>query len=201
MARHAWTNYGIQVPEGDGPLHMNLGLIPLRLNPEGAAEVVWAERIDPARAYLLSVPLPGSGFRHGDTLLHDGYPAGQRLDKGQLVPVFNALQLLVKSPFSTYHATLRKSPQDTLPDLEKHAENHDVIVQNWTTETRQLLREDSETIAPRYEAPQPAGLVELGIASPSEEAVKAFLDALSAANHGREVTSWHLALEGTQVKA
>lgn len=201
MARHAWRNYGLQVPDGSGPLHMPLGMIPLRLNPAGNAEVVWAERLDPARACVLSVPLPASGFRHGDTLLHDGYPAGQRLYKGQLMPVFNALQLLVKSPFSTFHATLHKARHDTLSDLERHAEGHNLIVQNWTTETRLLSRDDSETIAPNYPPSQPAEVAELGIASRSQDAVAAFLEALAAAQEGREVTAWHLALAGAQVKA
>lgn len=195
MARHAWASYGLNVPEGAGPLNMNLGMIPLRLNHQGNAEVVWAERLDPARAQVLSIPLPNSGYRHGDTLLHDGYADGQRLYKGELLPVFNAIGLLVKSPFSTYQATIRKDKHDRLPELEKLAEAHGVIVQNWTTETRQLSREDSQTIAPAYRPPPLTEVAELGIAARSEKNVQAFLSAI--ASPGREVTEWHLALSGT----
>jgi tetratricopeptide (TPR) repeat protein len=60
VARHAWKKCGIRVPPGDGPLAMELGHVPIRLKQD---EVLWSRRIDPARAVLISVPLPGSGHR------------------------------------------------------------------------------------------------------------------------------------------
>jgi tetratricopeptide (TPR) repeat protein len=47
-ARDAWRACGIDVPDGDGPLEMDFGQVPIRLNPDTTAEVVWCRRIDPA---------------------------------------------------------------------------------------------------------------------------------------------------------
>src|SRR5262249_40889416 len=56
-AREAWTACGIHVPAGDGPIEMELGPVPIRLNPDSDGEVIWTRRIDPARAIILNVPL------------------------------------------------------------------------------------------------------------------------------------------------
>src|SRR5215213_4307529 len=65
-ARRAWTACGIEVPLGDGAPEFDWGSTPVRLDPNGEAEVVWARRIDPARARIVSVPLPTSPFHWGD---------------------------------------------------------------------------------------------------------------------------------------
>jgi tetratricopeptide (TPR) repeat protein len=65
-ARRAWAACGIEVPPGDGPPEFNWGHTPVRLDPDGEGEVVWAKRLDPARARIVSVPLPTCGFHWGD---------------------------------------------------------------------------------------------------------------------------------------
>ncbi len=37
---------------------MGLGLSPVRVDPNGAAEVLWCNRLDPRRGRITSVPLP-----------------------------------------------------------------------------------------------------------------------------------------------
>ena len=66
VARSAWRGFGINMPKGDGPIDFPCGTCPIRINPDGDAEVVWAERIDPARAELLSIPFPESNHRWKD---------------------------------------------------------------------------------------------------------------------------------------
>ena len=66
-ARAMWQRYGIKLQgPAEGPIEDNFGVTPVRLNPDDQAEVVWTRRIDPARARLLNVPLPESGFRFND---------------------------------------------------------------------------------------------------------------------------------------
>jgi hypothetical protein len=51
-------------------------------------------RIDPVRVRIDNVPLPESGFRFGDIVLHDGASTGHRTYGERQVPVFNAMQRL-----------------------------------------------------------------------------------------------------------
>jgi hypothetical protein len=109
-ARRAWAAFGAEVEPGEGPIHGSLGQVAIRLNPasrrpgerrlviDGAqrgTEVVWADRLSPAHAVVTSVPLPESGHRYGDVVLHDGEPTGSRqLADGAGVPVFDELERL-----------------------------------------------------------------------------------------------------------
>lgn len=101
-ARRAWAACGMSVPAGEGPPTFNFGTTPVRLDPSGDGEVVWARRIDPARAQVLSVPLPSSAHNTGDIVLTDGAAEGYRQVAGVKYPVFNALALLERSPLRKY---------------------------------------------------------------------------------------------------
>ena len=76
--RSVWKDNGINVDGESGPIEMDFGMTPVRLNPEDDGEVVWATRIDPVRARLDSIPYKESGFKHGDIVLHDGAAVGYR---------------------------------------------------------------------------------------------------------------------------
>ena len=91
-ARAAWREAGIELPAGRGPISGQFGMAPVRLNPDSGAEVVWCDRIDPVRGIILSIPLPESGHRWGDCVLHDGEPKGQRVADGRSYPVFDELE-------------------------------------------------------------------------------------------------------------
>lgn len=112
-ARRQWTQCGIGLPEGDGPVDHDFGMISVRLNPWAEGETVFARRIDVVRARLMNVPLPESGHRLFDIVLHDGAKTGERaLDDGT-VPVFNALQILERSDHRTFVVFIRcPSPDD-----------------------------------------------------------------------------------------
>jgi len=92
-ARAAWTGYGIELPPGEGEIRAFAITTPIRLDADSGEEVVWTRRIDPARAVITSVPLPESGRRHGDIVLHDGEPKGERMLGERTVAVFNMLGL------------------------------------------------------------------------------------------------------------
>jgi tetratricopeptide (TPR) repeat protein len=145
MARAAWRGFGVEVPEGDGPLDLPCGFCPIRINPEGDAEIVWAQRIDPARAELASIPFPESKHRWKDIVLNDGAPMGYRQVNGKEVPVFNELELLEPSAFGTYVARVRMPRTgnaaakltEVAAGLEGHAED-------WSTSVRILCKACSE---------------------------------------------------------
>lgn len=143
-ARAAWRGCGIDVPDGDGPPDMRLGLVPIRLAPDGAAEVVWCERVDPARAVIRNVPLPSSGRRWGDVVLHDGAINGYRRVGDREVGVFDELDLLESSEFRTYEVVLRDVAEADLERLGDLAEELGASAENWSRSIRYLCRQCSE---------------------------------------------------------
>lgn len=118
-ARRAWAAYGIKGFEGGtGPIDVDCGMAPVRLNPDrpslphqllpsaGTAEVVWCWRRSPAHAVIASVPLPESGHRFRDVVLHDGEPKGTRLLDDREVSVFDELERLEESDLPTWQAQI-----------------------------------------------------------------------------------------------
>lgn len=103
-ARRQWVACGVKIDPGESEIEQDFGTVSLRLNPWGTAETLYANRIDPARAYLMNVPLPASGYRFRDLVLHDGAQTGERQFSGRAVPVFNVLQRLRQSDFMTFAA-------------------------------------------------------------------------------------------------
>lgn len=120
LARRAWQAYGLKVP-GEGspsgePLGMALGSAAVRLSPEGEAEVVWGRRLDPARIEVLSIPLPSSGRRWGEVVLHDGVPHGERTivsadGATRAYPVFDEIELWAPSPVPTWVVLLEAASE------------------------------------------------------------------------------------------
>jgi tetratricopeptide (TPR) repeat protein len=143
-ARDAWSHCDLQMPPGEGAPNCDYGLVPVRLNPNSDGEVVWAERIDPARAVLRSIPIAASGFRWGDTVLHDGAAVGHRLLNEREVPVFNALSRLEPSPFSTYELDVVLTSHDDFDALRDAADQAGGAAENWATTVSYLCRACSE---------------------------------------------------------
>lgn len=104
-ARRQWRACGIELPGEHGPIEGKFGVLGLRLEPWGPhAETVFARRIDPVRAEIINIPLPDTGYRYGDRVLHDGAATGQRFFHQSRVPVMNALQRLEVSAYPSFAA-------------------------------------------------------------------------------------------------
>jgi hypothetical protein len=144
-ARRTWLRLGIKIADDSGPIHENFGEAPVRLNPNNAAEVVWAHRIDPVRARLINVPFSASGFRYGDVVLHDGAQVGSRLDRqGRERSVFNVLELFEPSRFSTFEGDIEAGDPQDMADLEARCDASGLICEDWTQNTRALCKACSE---------------------------------------------------------
>jgi hypothetical protein len=147
-ARDAWRGCGIGVPDGEGPPAMDLGMVPVRLRAE-RGEVVWCRRVDPARAVVLNIPLPGSGHAWGDEVLHDGAPNGYRRHGGQDVPVFDELAVLKPSGYRTFEIELEGVGSRELDRLVGIAEAEGGCVEDWSRTVRCICRQCSEGL-PRH---------------------------------------------------
>jgi hypothetical protein len=188
-ARRAWTAYGVDMPAGEVEPVMNLGPVPIRIEPQDSGEVVWCLRIDPARAIVKSVPLPESAHRFGDVLLHDGAPNGYRVFQDKEFPVFDELQVLVPSEYMTFEITLQADSESDLKALARLVLSHDVSVEDWST-IRALCHSCSEGKPGEYQQLPPLVLqqpMRLAFAAKSEQDVRSILDNWTAAQPTRKV--------------
>lgn len=144
-ARRAWQTYGLgDFADSDAPLDNDLGTTPLRVNPDraalphqvlcdhGSTAVVWAWRRSPAHGVISSVPLPESGHRFRDHVLHDGAPSGTRRLGEQEVPVFDELLRLQGSDFPTWQAIVTGTGPDDLGALADLVGERGLGVDDWS---------------------------------------------------------------------
>lgn len=188
-ARRAWTAYGVALLPGpeDEPINDDLGLTPVRLNPSPRypgetelmldgrvydTEVVWCQRLCPARAIIRNVPLPESGHRFGDVVLHDGEPVGERRLGDVTRSVFNELARLERSGIPTLEVEVVSPQPDGLDALLEEFLDRDLGAEDWTTSVQVLCRACSEGAMDGdhdHDAGEPAPQTRrLGIAAPLE---------------------------------
>ena len=187
-ARRAWAAYGIKLPAGTGEIVENFGPTPIRINPDGDAEVIWTRRIDPARAVITSVPLPESGHRYQDLLLHDGAPNGYRQFDGREVAVFDAIEVLKPSRLGTYEATVHVGEAEDLAALEETFAAAGAAAEDWSSSVRFICRQCSEgrPHEGHHDEPEEAtGEHRIGIAAGGSEMAVDLLRSWSAAAPGR----------------
>jgi hypothetical protein len=195
-ARAAWRSYGIRVNDGPGEVEAASGTACVRLNPEGAAEVVWGERIDPARIRILNVPLASSNRRYGDILINDGAEEGTRLSGGQEYPVFNELGLWRPSSFSTFEVELHMPNASAMEGLEEKCREKDVWVEDWGT-MRILCATCSRGNSGEHECvTKEPDASRYGFAAKSEMALRKMLAEWAEVHDGIEVGEVKLVLSG-----
>lgn len=144
VARRLWTDNGITVEGESGPIEMNFGLTPIRLNAETDGEVVWGTRVDPVRARIESVPFPESGFRYADIVLHDGAAVGYRMLNDSKRGVFNVLELFERSDYSTYVVIIHVDNEARLQAVLGVAVEMGVEAEDWTENIEILCKQCSE---------------------------------------------------------
>jgi len=198
LARAAWRGYGVNVPDVEGPVDLPCGIGPVRLNPNGEAEVVWGYRLDPARIEIASIPLPESNHRWRDVVLNDGAPNGYRMYQGKELPVFDALELLQASPFGTYLAQV-VIPDESPPftELVQAAERLEGSAEDWSTSLELLCKACSEGRPHKEHDTQAApahGVHLIGIAARNRDHATQILSAWETATRAIRVESLDEAL-------
>jgi hypothetical protein len=132
-ARKSWKAYGINVNDGPGEVRMEELSACVRLDPKGAAEVVWGTRIDPARMQIDNVPLPNSNRRYADIVINDGAQEGTRTSNGNEYPVFDELGLWRMSSHSTFGVDIVASTDSAVQSLIEKCAANDIGVEDWRT--------------------------------------------------------------------
>lgn len=176
-AKRAWEGFGLQVEFIENEVRMNIGSSPVRLQN---GEVVWAQRICPARAIIENVPTKESGRRYRDMILNDGAPNGYRIYDGEKYSVFDELELITKSPYQTNIIKAKVENERAISVLEEWSFNKELGFENWTKSLRYICKQCSEGI-PHEEHDQELEIdyskieVELALAAPLEFDLDQFL--------------------------
>ena len=116
VARGAWQGYGIPVEPGEGPIEQGFGMACVRIDTDSGKEVVWAERLCPTRARVVSVPFDPSR-RFGEVVVHDGEPKGERVSGDMRASVFDELLLFESSSLETLSAQVRAGSAEDMDAL------------------------------------------------------------------------------------
>ena len=176
-ARRAWKACGMNPPAGEGPPDFGWGMVPVRLDRDGAGEVVWGRRIDPARVEIENVPLPTSHSRWRDIVLIDGATDGQRIIDGRVYPVFNVLSTLVRSDFRTYVVELAAASDEAISALSRLAADLDLGVEYWGATTNILCYACSHGLPDGHEHADGAPAhPHLGLAAREQSQVRRVID-------------------------
>lgn len=190
MARWAWRRLEFDVGPGGGPPEADFGACPVRLNPDAEGEVVWGIRIDPCRVRIKSVPLPESGHRWDDVVLHDVVPRGTRMHGDREVGVFDELERMDPSPHPTLQAELRWArPQDE-QELDGLFAGVDVGAENWSSSIQMLCAQCSVSSAHVHDAERPEEIRLRGTwgFGGNADVIRSILATWSAQGDGRTVS-------------
>lgn len=136
-ARWAWRGIGIDPGSGAGPPELQLGPSPIRLL---SGEVVWGDRIDPCRARIANVPLPESGHRWGDVVLHDVVPRGERQAWGKAWGVFDELIRMEPGPFVTLESEITAPTEQDSIQLKEAVAERGLAAEDWTASVRWICK-------------------------------------------------------------
>jgi hypothetical protein len=136
-ARSAWAALGLQLPPGEGDFAAPGGqYVPVRLRARQDApvrgEVVWGERLCPARVRLHSLPRFASEAAFGDVVLVDGAATGEATNgEGRKVSVHDALAVFSRLGGQTYELRGPDGSADTAACVAAlHAQGYAVV--DWT---------------------------------------------------------------------
>ena len=135
-ARLAWNQLGFRFKDSNEELRLDLGFIPVRLNPSTQPEIVEATRIDPARAIIESIPQPSSGRRFKDLMLLNSKPNKDFILHGKKLGVFDELQVLKSSLWRTYAVVLQTGSQEDVDIFANLCHEADLGFDNWSNAAR-----------------------------------------------------------------
>jgi hypothetical protein len=207
-AAKAWAFFGITMPLDvavNASPDLKLGLIPVRITQDEQVEVLWANRLDPARAQIVSVPMPDCGVRYHDIVLIDGAPRGTRELNGNPVPVFDWLEFWQRSNYSTYVIEAFLPIAMAVNTFNSLLAESGLVLEDWANNVRTLCKACSEG-TPHEHHDQAAAVAEtewqpereFGVAALNDQALADVLDAWQAAHPELEIIEVYNALDADE---
>lgn len=131
IARSVWAKFGLtdlpRKPEG------------LRLSYDGSFEILWMLPLDPARAQIVSIPHPASGYRYREVLLYERKPIGHHIVNRRRVPVYEEMGLFKSSPFQTFSCLLHTKEVTAVQRLERLCHTANLGFEVWSNASRGMV--------------------------------------------------------------
>lgn len=137
-ARKAWMKLGYPYSIQEGISEPQLGGIVVCLNEKTRPEIVWANRLDPARARLESVPQPSSGYHHQDILLIERAEHVHHILGTHKIPVFRVIERLKHSRIPTFSVELHTQENAEVQLLAHLCHRQRIGFDNWSMANRQM---------------------------------------------------------------
>lgn len=142
VARSVWAKFGItslpKSPEG------------LRLQYDNTFEILWMMPLDPARAQLLSIPHPASGFRYKEVVLYERKPIGHHIVDRKRIPVYAELGTFKTSPYQTFSCLLHTSAKEAISRLERLCFNSGIGFEVWSNSARSMVIDNPQAFPEYY---------------------------------------------------
>lgn len=135
-AREAWNHLGFKLKISEDEPHLDLGIVPICLNPGTQPEIVEAHRIDPARAVIAGIPQPSSGRRFRDVVLLENKSNRTVNLNGQNIGVFDEIERFEASRYKTWAVILQTDTQADVDILAKLCTDADLGFDNWSNALR-----------------------------------------------------------------
>lgn len=135
-AREAWNHLGFKFKISEEEPHLDLGIVPICLNPGTQPEVVEAHRIDPARAVIMGIPQPSSGRRFRDVVLLETKANRSVVINQKKLGTFDEIERLQASHFRTWAVVLLTDSQADVDTLAKLCVEADMGFDNWSNAVR-----------------------------------------------------------------
>ncbi|MBM5573853.1 hypothetical protein GKO28_05395 [Deefgea sp. CFH1-16] len=175
----------------------------MRITQGDQVEVLWANRLDPARAQIISVPLPDCGVRYQDIVLIDGAPRGTHELNGNPVPVFDWLEFWQRANYSTYviEATVPiELAANTLCELVLDS---DMALDDWSKLMSMQGQAGGEETQHAHDAASAATVAwlperQFGVAALNDQALADVLDAWQTAHPEVEIAEVYNALDAQE---
>lgn len=128
-ARIAWNKFGLELNVNNTEVKIDIGDTPIRLLN---GDVVWANRICPARAYIDDIPLVENGHGYYDLVLIDGSPNGTKTLDGVEYSIFDELEILEESAYEIYLVRVEVEHPNDILELEDMCYEQKYGFEDWT---------------------------------------------------------------------
>jgi tetratricopeptide (TPR) repeat protein len=138
VAKRVWSKFGllekIKIKE----------LVCLKISYDQRSELIWALTCGPAKAQIINIPYPTSGFCHQDIVYYHRISSEYQVVGKIKHPIYHILSMQKPSHFNTYSCMLKDTGEEDLKKLGDLCQQAGLGFEIWSNSTRALGSIDRE---------------------------------------------------------